>query len=147
MNLWKYFELVLSNQYGIICLQRNLSIFTTSFDYLAYVVPYIVVAPLYFNGSIDLGSITQASEAFYNVREDFTLIVTYFEDLSVFSAGMNRLHLFLIRLDECGWKYSSANNSSYLSTSLSAPSTFDSETREKLFMRCILILVVRHGCR
>ena len=162
------------------------------YDYLVYVIPYVVLAPLYLNGSIDLGSITQVrfqisilygygfyltlllvikyiekcislispiffrghlfpslsfsslslnidflflafyflfllfilflplfsifliyfsdsqgSEAFNNVRSDFSIVVDYFEKLSLFSAGIDRLSTFIHRVNEGGWH---ANN-------------------------------------
>lgn len=78
--------------------------FTTSYDYLVYVIPYLVVAPLYFQNKLDLGSITQSSEAFYYVRGDFSIIVNYFEKLSAFSAGIKRLSTFINRINEGGWQ-------------------------------------------
>jgi ABC-type uncharacterized transport system fused permease/ATPase subunit len=78
--------------------------FTTSYDYLVYVIPYLVVAPLYFQNKLDLGSITQSSEAFYYVRSDFSIIVNYFERLSAFSAGIKRLSTFIHRINEGGWQ-------------------------------------------
>jgi ABC-type uncharacterized transport system fused permease/ATPase subunit len=81
-----------------------LEMFTTSYDYLVYVIPYLVVAPLYFQNKLDLGSITQSSEAFYYVRSDFSIIVNYFERLSAFSAGIKRLSTFIHRINEGGWQ-------------------------------------------
>lgn len=78
--------------------------FTTSYDYLVYVIPYLVVAPLYFQNKLDLGSITQSSEAFYYVRSDFSIIVNYFEKLSAFAAGIERLSSFINRIKEGGWQ-------------------------------------------
>jgi putative ATP-binding cassette transporter len=87
INLWKLFERVLENQLCIIRTQRNLEFFTTSYDYFTFLIPYVVVAPLYFRGQLDLGAITQSSEAFYYVRTSFSIIVSNFEKLSAFSAG------------------------------------------------------------
>ena len=87
INLWKLFERVLENQLCIIRTQRNLEFFTTSYDYFTFLIPYVVVAPLYFRGELDLGAITQSSEAFYYVRTSFSIIVSNFEKLSAFSAG------------------------------------------------------------
>jgi putative ATP-binding cassette transporter len=87
INLWSLFQDVLENQLCIIKTQRNLEFFTTSYDYFTFLIPYVVVAPLYFRGEVDLGAITQSSEAFYYVRTSFSLIVSYFEKLSAFSAG------------------------------------------------------------
>ena len=48
--------------------------------------------------------ITQASEAFYYVRSDFSIIVSNFERLSAFSAGIDRLSTFIRRINDGGWK-------------------------------------------
>ena len=101
--IWVLLEQALSVQFNINWVKRNLELFTTAFDYLAFVVPYVVVAPLYFGGSLPLGSVTQASEAFWNVRSDLSIIVSYYEDLSLFAAGLQRLHNFVRRLEEGGW--------------------------------------------
>jgi putative ATP-binding cassette transporter len=92
INLWSLFQDVLENQLCIIKTQRNLEFFTTSYDYFTFLIPYVVVAPLYFRGEVDLGAITQSSEAFYYVRTSFSLIVSYFEKLSAFSAGKASFH-------------------------------------------------------
>ena len=94
----------IATQLGIIRTQRTLELFTTSYDYLVYVIPYLVVAPLYFEGKLNLGSITQASEAFYYVRSDFSIIVNYFEKISAFSAGIDRLSTFIRRINSGGWQ-------------------------------------------
>ena len=104
VTVWQLFEHVVGVQFNIIRVQRNLEVFTTSFDYLSFVVPYVVVAPLYFSGKIELGSITQASEAFWNVRSDFSIFVSYFEELSLFAAGLQRLHNFVQRIEEGSWE-------------------------------------------
>ena len=50
---------------------------------------------------------SQGSEAFNNVRSDFSIVVDYFEKLSLFSAGIDRLSTFIHRVNEGGWH---ANN-------------------------------------
>ena len=109
--IWGLLEQALSVQFNINWVQRNLELFTTAFDYLAFVVPYVVVAPMYFRGSLPLGSVTQASEAFWNVRSDLSIIVSYYEDLSLFAAGLQRLHNFVRRLEEGGWIDPSSSSS------------------------------------
>ena len=50
----------------------------------------LVVSPLYFAGSIELGVITQSSGAFNSILDDLSLIVNEYEGLSRFSAGLSR---------------------------------------------------------
>lgn len=131
INIWKLFQKVLQNQLSIIRLQRNIEVFTDSYDYLAYIVPMAVVAPLYFAGKIDMGAITQSSEAFYNVRSDFSIVVNYYEDLSQFSAGMNRLHMFIDRITEGGWHLDTpTHNSDCSNAPLASTSVSDVEDED-----------------
>jgi ABC-type uncharacterized transport system fused permease/ATPase subunit len=104
INIWNAFEKVVASNLRIIYTRRNLEMFTMPYDYLVYVIPYVVLAPLYLNGSIDLGSITQGSEAFNNVRSDFSIVIDYFEKLSLFSAGIDRLSTFIHRVNQGGWQ-------------------------------------------
>ncbi|OWY64310.1 ABC transporter ATP-binding protein [cyanobacterium TDX16] len=74
--------------------QRNLGFFTTGFKYFVTILPALVVAPIYFVGRIDFGAISQASFAFTQVLGALSIIVTQFEDISAFAAGINRLANF-----------------------------------------------------
>ena len=102
-NIWNLFQNIVTNKMSIIRTQRKLQTFTTAYEYIVYVIPYLVVAPLYLNGLTDLGAITQSSEAFYNVKSDLSIIIDYFEDISLFSAGLNRLNTFMQRIEVGGW--------------------------------------------
>jgi putative ATP-binding cassette transporter len=59
----------------------------------------LVVSPLYFAGSIELGVITQSSGAFNSILDDLSLIVNEFEGLSRFSASLGRLSTFVERME------------------------------------------------
>lgn len=74
--------------------QRNLDFFTTAYGYFVIIVPALVVAPRYFAGEIDFGAITQAGFAFNQVLTALSIIVSRFEQLSAFAAGINRLSDF-----------------------------------------------------
>jgi vitamin B12/bleomycin/antimicrobial peptide transport system ATP-binding/permease protein len=63
------------------------------------ILPVLVVSPLYFAGSIELGVITQSSGAFNSILDDLSLIVNEFEGLSSFSAGLDRLAAFVQRME------------------------------------------------
>lgn len=97
--LMKNFNEIVSNQMGIINVQRNLEAFTTSYRYLVQVLPSLIVAPLYFKGLVELGTITQSYGAFNHILGDFSLIINQFESLSAFSAGLSRLGSFLDKLN------------------------------------------------
>jgi putative ATP-binding cassette transporter len=80
--------------------QRNLELFTTCYNYFVQIVPVAVVAPQYFAGSIQLGVISQSVGAFNHILSDLSLIVNDFEQLSSFSAGIERLSTFLTSMRE-----------------------------------------------
>jgi len=84
-------ERVTSNRRQIIKAQRKLEFFTTSYRYLVQIVPVAVVAPKYFGGEIALGVISQSVGAFNHILSDLSIIVNQFEQLSSFSAGIERL--------------------------------------------------------
>ncbi len=79
--------------------QRNLAFLTTGYDYLVVIIPSLVIAPLYFSGSVEFGAITQASMAFTQVLTALSLIVTEFRNISTFAANVNRLGSFMEALD------------------------------------------------
>ena len=85
---------VIDNRRMINVAQRNLEFFTTCYQYLIQVVPVAVVAPQYFAGKIQLGVISQSNGAFNHILNDLTVIVNQFEQLSSFSAGIERLSSF-----------------------------------------------------
>lgn len=88
------FRAVLKNFSVLIGWQRNLSFFTTSYSYLPVVLPYIVLFPLYFKGSIEYGDMVQANFAFIQVYAGLSLIVSQIEQLTNFAAGIERLSTF-----------------------------------------------------
>eukprot|EP00466_Bigelowiella_natans_P020674 jgi/Bigna1/41236/e_gw1.51.107.1 len=75
--------------------QRNLEFFTTSYRYLIQILPGTIVAPLYFKGAVELGSVSQSYSAFNHILGDLSLIVNQFEDLARFGAGIDRLGEFV----------------------------------------------------
>ena len=89
---------VVENRREINVAQRNLEFFTTCYQYLIQVVPVAVVAPQYFAGTIQLGVISQSNGAFNHILNDLTVIVNQFEQLSSFSAGIERLSSFYLAM-------------------------------------------------
>lgn len=79
------------NLVDLIVWSRNLSFFTTPYSYIIQILPLTIIAPLYFSGTIELGVVSQSQQAFQHILEDLSLIVTQFESLSSFSAGIDRL--------------------------------------------------------
>ncbi len=72
-----------------------LEFFTTSYNYFVQIVPVAVVAPQYFSGAIQLGVVSQSAGAFNHILRDLSVIVNQFENLSTFSAAIDRLSSFM----------------------------------------------------
>jgi len=88
-------EKVIDNRKEINSAQRNVEFFTTSYNYFVQILPVWVVAPQYFSGAIQLGVVSQSAGAFNHVLRDLSVIVNQFEQLSSFSAAIDRLSSFM----------------------------------------------------
>lgn len=80
------------NMRQIFVVSRNLNFFSTGYFNLIQVIPVLVVAPLYFRGSIEFGVITQSAMAFAQLVGAFSLIVSQFQPISSFTAVLARLN-------------------------------------------------------
>lgn len=93
------FTEVVRNFNFLIGWQRNLDYFTTGYGYAVIILPSLIMAPLYFDGQIRFGDITQAGFAFRQVLLALSIVVNQIERLSGFAAGINRLETFTEALD------------------------------------------------
>ncbi|UZR29503.1 ABC transporter ATP-binding protein/permease [Methylococcus mesophilus] len=75
----------------LIAVNRNLGFFTTWYNYLIPVIPALVVAPLFIDGKVEFGVITQSAMAFTYLLGAFSLIVTQFQSISAYTAVIARL--------------------------------------------------------
>jgi putative ATP-binding cassette transporter len=73
---------------------------TVGYNYLIQLVPLLVVAPLYLQGKVEFGVVTQSAMAFSQVIGAFSLIVTQFEALSSFAAVNERLNTIWEAIDQ-----------------------------------------------
>jgi vitamin B12/bleomycin/antimicrobial peptide transport system ATP-binding/permease protein len=79
--------------------ERNLEFFTKGYEYIILILPIVVMAPMYFADEIKFGVVTQAESAFIQVLSALSVIVTQFEQLSNFVAGITRLETFSTALE------------------------------------------------
>jgi vitamin B12/bleomycin/antimicrobial peptide transport system ATP-binding/permease protein len=91
---------VIENSRDLIGAQRNLEFFTNGYRFMIQLLPVTVVAPKYFAGEIELGMISQSTGAFNHILNDLSIVVNQFEQLSRFSAGIDRLSVFLRAMRE-----------------------------------------------
>ena len=88
------FRNVLKNFSLLIGWQRNLSFFTMAYSYLPAVLPFLVLFGPYFSGKIQYGDMVQANFAFTQVYGAMSLIVSQFDSITSFAAGIQRLSTF-----------------------------------------------------
>ena len=88
------------NYREIVSVQRTVGFFTTGYNWMIQIIPALMVAPLFINGEVRFGVITQAAVAFGHLLGAFSLIVTQFQSLSSFAAVVTRLDSLFRALDE-----------------------------------------------
>lgn len=90
-RLRRHLDSLTANLRNIIAVNRNLSFFTTGYDYLIQIIPVLIVAPLFISGEAEFGTIPQSSMAFAHVLGAFSLVVKQFPQLSTYAAVLARL--------------------------------------------------------
>lgn len=99
-DLGKRFVGVVRNTLWLIGWTRNLGFFTSAYSYAAFLVPTLVVAPMFMRGEIEFGSVTQAGGAFASVLAAVSMIITQFEKISAYGANVARLGALWDGLDD-----------------------------------------------
>ena len=67
-KLWSLFQDIVDTQIGIINVKRNIETFTVAYRYLVQILPSLIVAPLYFQKKVELGTISQSYGMCYNIN-------------------------------------------------------------------------------
>ncbi len=88
------FAAVLANYLQLIRKQKNLVWFTNFFGQAAVVFPFIVAAPRFFSGAIQLGELMQISSAFGRVQDSLSWLVDNYSSLAAWRATTDRLTSF-----------------------------------------------------
>ena len=88
------FSRVLANYLLLIKKQKNLVWFTNFFGQAAVVFPFIVAAPRFFSGAIQLGQLMQISSAFGRVQDSLSWLVDNYSALAAWRATTDRLTSF-----------------------------------------------------
>ncbi|MDP3355206.1 MAG: ABC transporter ATP-binding protein/permease [Polaromonas sp.] len=88
------FSTVLGNYLSLIKKQKNLIWFTNFFGQAAVVFPFIVAAPRFFSGAIQLGQLMQIASAFGRVQDSLSWFVDNYSSLAAWRATTDRLTSF-----------------------------------------------------
>jgi putative ATP-binding cassette transporter len=91
VHLDKRFSTVLGNYLTLIKKQKNLIWFTNFFGQAAVVFPFIVAAPRFFSGAIQLGQLMQIASAFGRVQDSLSWFVDNYSSLAAWRATTDRL--------------------------------------------------------
>ncbi len=85
------FSRVLGNYLALIKAQKNLIWFTTFFGQAAVIFPFLVAAPRFFSGAIQLGDLMQISSAFGQVQDSLAWFIENYSSLASWRATADRL--------------------------------------------------------
>lgn len=88
------FRDALGNYLNLIKKQKNLTWFTNFFGQAAVVFPFIIAAPRFFSGAIQLGQLMQIASAFNQVQDSLSWIVNNYSDIAAWRATTARLACF-----------------------------------------------------
>ncbi|MEY4979649.1 MAG: hypothetical protein RLZZ352_1919 [Pseudomonadota bacterium] len=93
-QLGSRFAAVLTNYLQLITAQKRLTWFTVGFGQAAVVFPFIVAAPRFFSGAIQLGELMQIASAFGRVQDALSWFVDNYDRLASWRATTDRITSF-----------------------------------------------------
>jgi putative ATP-binding cassette transporter len=88
------FRDVFDNWWAIMRRQKKLTWFQSGYGQIAVIFPYVVAAPRYFSGAIQLGGLMQTASAFGRVQEALSWFVSAYVQLAEWKATVDRLTSF-----------------------------------------------------
>lgn len=94
-SVWKRFEELAANFRRLIASTLKLSHFQFGYTFLTLALPSIIIAPRVLSGELEVGAVVRASGAFSATLSALTVFVENFDNLSRFTAGIERLERFL----------------------------------------------------
>ncbi|WP_370679612.1 ABC transporter ATP-binding protein/permease [Comamonas sp. GB3 AK4-5] len=88
------FSDALANYLQLLKTQKRLVWFTNFFGQAAVVFPFLIAAPRFFSGAIQLGQLMQIASAFNQVQDALSWIVNNYPDIAAWRATTERLDRF-----------------------------------------------------
>jgi putative ATP-binding cassette transporter len=82
---------VVANWWGIMRRQKRLTWFSAGYSQAAVIFPFLVAAPRYFSGAIQLGGLMQTVSAFAHVQSSLSWFVDAYTRLAQWKATVDRL--------------------------------------------------------
>jgi vitamin B12/bleomycin/antimicrobial peptide transport system ATP-binding/permease protein len=93
-GLQRRFSDVVANWWAIMKRQKSLTWFRAGYNQIATIFPFVVAAPRYFAGSIQLGGLMQTASAFGQVQDALSWFVNAYTQLADWKATVERLTTF-----------------------------------------------------
>lgn len=93
-HLGQRFHDIVENFYRLVWRRLKLTSFTLSYNQLSVVLPYIILAPYYFTGTITLGIMMQVAGAFDRVQTALSFIINSYSSIASYLASIARLTSF-----------------------------------------------------
>src|SRR5207244_3965857 len=90
-NFRARFAAVITNWWGIMRKQKQLNFFTISYAQLAIIFPFVVAAPRYFSGAIQLGGLMQIASTFGYVQGSLSWFIDAYPQFASLKATIARL--------------------------------------------------------
>lgn len=126
----RFLEQLVENFEQIIGINRQVGFFTTGYYWLIQLIPVVIVAPMFIEGRVEFGVITQAALAFSQLVAAFSLIITQFQSISTYSAVVSRLGLLI---DAC-------EDAEAAETASSAAATDHARVRDRVVFQNVTII-------
>ena len=99
LSLFHRFSGIVLNYLSIVRKRKELMAFTATYGQLSPIIPYVITAPFYFAGKIQLGVMTQTASAFGRVEGALTFFINYYTSLANFKSVLDRLSSFDVAID------------------------------------------------
>jgi putative ATP-binding cassette transporter len=93
-TLIQRFAGIVFNYLAIVRTRKQLMMFTATYGQLSPIIPYVITAPFYFAGRIQLGVMTQTASSFGRVESALTFFINYYTSLAQFKSVLDRLASF-----------------------------------------------------
>jgi len=97
--LGQRFTALIGNFLALVYRRMRVTAFTQGFGQVSPIIPYVLTAPFYFGGKIQLGVMTQTAQAFGRVADALTFFISYYTSLAAFKSVVDRLSSFDQALD------------------------------------------------
>ena len=85
------FSRIFGNFVDLMKAQKRLTWFTAGYNQISTIFPYVVVAPAYFAGQIQLGQLMQTASAFGSVQGSFSFFISSYVTLAEWASVVHRL--------------------------------------------------------